>query len=67
TNLEGIYKKAYLHYKKDNIYKKIRLYAKDKELLPKNGQKVHIIQAHLSYFKNNTQIIINKKSEYNAY
>lgn len=67
TNLRGIYKKGYLHYKKDNIAKKIRLYSKNKELLPKNGQKVHIIQAHLSYFKNNTQIIINKKSEYNAY
>ena len=66
-NLKGIYNKGYLHYKKDNISKKIRLYAKNKKLLPENGQKVHIIEAHLSYFINSTQIIINKKSEYNAY
>ena len=66
-NLKGHYKKGYLYYVKKNNTYKIRLYSKDKTLLPKNGQKINIIQAHLSFFKNKAQIIINKKSEYYAY
>jgi len=66
-NLRGQYKKGYLHYIKNNKKYKIKLYSKDKTLLPKNGQKINIIQAHLSFFKNKAQIIINKKSEYYAY
>lgn len=66
SGLSGKYKNSYLYYEKDKNIKKIRLYSKNKELLPKNGQSITIIQAHLSYFKNKMQIIINKKSEYNV-
>ena len=59
TNLVAFYKNGYLYYKD----KKIKLYAKDKTLLPKNGQNITIISGHLGFFKNKAQIIIYKKSD----
>lgn len=60
TNLSGIYKDGYLYFND----KKIRLYTKDKELLPNEGQNVTITAAHLGVFKNKPQIILHKKSDY---
>ncbi len=60
TNLSGIYKEGFLYFKD----KKIRLYAKDKKLLPNEGQNVTITAAHLGVFKNKPQIILHKKSDY---
>lgn len=59
TKLKGMYKKGYLHFKN----KKIRLYAKDKRLLPNNGEKITIIRAHLGYFRNKPQIVIYNKND----
>jgi endonuclease/exonuclease/phosphatase family metal-dependent hydrolase len=59
TQLQGTYQKGYLHTPQG----KIKLYSKDKTLLPKNGQKLTIIKAHLAYFKNKAQLIIYKKSD----
>ncbi len=66
TNLSGIYKKGYLHYLEKNIKKKIKLYAKNSSLLPKNGQKINIISGHLSFYKSKAQIIIYKESDFSV-
>lgn len=63
TNLNAVYKKGYLYYKFKNQNKKIKLYAKDISLLPKNGQKVNIMTGHLGYYKSKPQIIIYKESD----
>ena len=60
TNLKGFFKDGYLLL--DNS--KIRVYSKDKTILPKNGQNVTIRSAHLAVFKNKAQIIIYKKDDY---
>lgn len=64
TNLEGIYKKRFLHF----IYKgkelKIRLYAKEKALLPQENQKIKILSGHRTIFKSQQQITLHKKSDY---
>ncbi len=62
TNLTGIYEDDYLHFGQN----KIRIYSKNKTLLPKNGQKITIISGHLGFFKSNAQIIIYKKSDYSV-
>lgn len=61
TNLTGIYDNGYLTFKSSK--NKIRLYAKEKSLLPKNGQNITIMSGHLGYYKSNVQIIIYKKSD----
>ncbi len=66
TNLSGIYKKGYLHYLKKNVKKKIKLYSKNRSLLPKNGQKINIISGHLSFYKSKAQIIIYKESDFSV-
>lgn len=63
SNLKAKFLNGYLHYQN----KKIKLYAKDKTLLPNNGQNVTIISGHLGFFKNRAQIIIYKKSDISAY
>lgn len=63
TNLKATFQKGYLHYNNQ----KIKLYSKDKTLLPKNGQNVTIISGHLGFFKNKAQIIIYKKSDIRAH
>lgn len=61
-NLSGTFENGYIHFG-SNEKDKIKLYAKDKLLLPKNGQKVTIMSGHLGFFKSNVQIIIYKKSD----
>ncbi len=61
TNLTGTYENGYLYFSSSS--KKIKLYSKDKSLLPKNGQNITIMSGHLGYYKSNVQIIIYKKSD----
>lgn len=63
TNLQGQYHNGYLHYGQGQ---KIRLYSKEKSLLPKNGQNITIINTHLGYFKNQAQLIIYKQSDFSV-
>jgi len=44
--------------------KSIKQFAKDKTILPKNGAKIELKEAHLGSFKGNMQIIIHKTSDY---
>lgn len=60
-NLNGIYKKGYLYYKKD---KKIKLYFKKGVPRPNNGQNVIIRSGHLSIYKSKIQIVIYNKDDY---
>lgn len=62
TNLSGIYKKGKLYIKN----KKIKLYAKDKRNLPKENSNITIIKAQLGFYRDNPQIIIHDKSQYNV-
>jgi exonuclease III len=62
TNLTGTFKNGYIHFG-SNEKDKIKLYAKDKLLLPKNGEKVTIMSGHLGFYKSNVQIIIYSKSD----
>jgi len=64
TNITGKIKDKYFHYIFKNENRKIRVYSKNRELLPKNGQKITIINAHLGFYKSKPQIIIYKKSDY---
>lgn len=64
TNLKGEIKNNYFHYIFKNEKKKIKLYSKNRELLPKNGQKINIINAHLGFYKSKPQIIIYKQSDF---
>ncbi|WP_419769507.1 MAG: endonuclease/exonuclease/phosphatase family protein [Candidatus Marinarcus sp.] len=59
THLSGIFYDGYLKFN----HHKIRIYAKDKTLLPKNGQKITIMSGHLGFYKSNVQIILYKKSD----
>ncbi|MFA9373224.1 MAG: endonuclease, partial [Poseidonibacter sp.] len=43
--------------------KSIKIFAKDKTLLPKNNQNISIISAHLGTYRGNPQILIHKKSD----
>lgn len=54
----------YFHYTFKNQKKKIKVYSKNRELLPKNGQKINIINAHLGFYKSKPQIIIYKQSDF---
>ena len=62
-HLTGVYEKGYLYINKSKK-EKIKLYAKNKSLLPKNGQKITIMSGHLGIFKSDVQIIIYKKSDF---
>ena len=61
TKLEGVYKKSYLYL---NDSKKIKIFAKDKNILPKENSKILINESHLGSFKGNMQIILHKKSDF---
>ncbi|HJE02661.1 MAG TPA: endonuclease, partial [Aliarcobacter thereius] len=61
SNLEGIYKKSYLYL---NNSKKIKIFTKDKNILPKENSKIFINEAQLGSFKGNIQIILHKKSDF---
>jgi len=56
-NLKGYYKKGYLYLDKG----KIRVYALKKENLPKENKNIVIPKAHLSYYKNQFQILLHEK------
>jgi endonuclease/exonuclease/phosphatase family metal-dependent hydrolase len=60
-NLKGTVKNSRL-YLDENKY--IKLYAKNRDLLPKNGDKITILNAHLASYRGNMQIIIHKKTDY---
>jgi len=44
--------------------KTIKLFAKDKNILPKDGSTVEIINAQLGSFKGNIQIIFHSINDY---
>ena len=48
------------------IYEKqyIKLYAKDRNILPKNGEDITILNGHLSSFRGNMQIHIHNTTDY---
>ncbi len=56
-NLKGYYKKGYLYLDKG----KIRVYALKKENLPKENKNIVIPKAHLSYYKDQFQILLHEK------
>ena len=56
-NLKGFYKKGYLYLDKG----KIRVYAPNKENLPKENKNIVIPKAHLSYYKDEVQILLHEK------
>jgi len=60
TNLKGKVKNKKLHFNG----KTIRLFAKDKSILPKNGQTILIKTGHLATYRGNVQILIHKKTDY---
>ncbi len=59
-NLTGTFNNGYL----STSSQKIKLYAKDKTLLPKNNQKITILNSHLGTFRGQEQLNIYKKSDY---
>ncbi|OCL86057.1 Endonuclease/Exonuclease/phosphatase family protein [Aliarcobacter thereius] len=61
SNLEGIYKNSYLYL---NNSKKIKIFTKDKNILPKENSKIFINEAQLGSFKGNIQIILHKQSDF---
>jgi endonuclease/exonuclease/phosphatase family metal-dependent hydrolase len=63
-NLTGIYKKRYLHFLQDGIKMKIRLYSKNKNILPKENEKITINSGHISIYKSTIQVVLYKKSDY---
>ena len=66
TQLKGTYKKGYLYYSYKQQSQKIKLYAKNTLLLPKNGQNVTIISAHLGFYKSKPQLVIYKESDFSV-
>ena len=44
--------------------KYIKIYSKDKKLLPKDGDKITILNAQLASYRGNMQIIIHKQSDF---
>lgn len=61
TNLSGIVKNRKLYFDKN---KYIKLYAKNKNDLPKDGQNITFKSAHLGIYKGNVQILIHNKNDY---
>lgn len=59
-DFSGVYKNSYIYF--DD--KKIKIYSKDKSLLPNNNKNITIIRAHLALYKSKKQIILYKKSDY---
>lgn len=61
TNLTGVIKNDKL-FIDDKKY--IKLFAKDRSILPKNGERVTILSGQLASYKGNMQIILHKLSDY---
>lgn len=60
TNIKGEYIKRDLHYND----KKIRIYAKDKNILPPQNSNILIKSAHLGSYNNIPQLILYSKDDY---
>lgn len=60
TNLQGTMKKNKLYFGDRSI----KLYSKDKSILPKDGEKITIVKGHLGVYRGNTQILIHRKDDY---
>ena len=61
TNLKGICEKSKLYLENGKI---IKLYANDKNILPKNREKITIISGHLTTYRGNMQIILHSTSDF---
>ena len=61
TNLKGKIKNRRLYISND---KYIKLYSKNKDIFPKDGEEITITNGHLVQYKGNMQINIYKKSDY---
>lgn len=61
TNLKGLVKNSRLYLDENRF---IKLYAKNRDLLPKNGEYITILRGHLASYKGNKQIIIHNLSDY---
>ncbi|MDD3009283.1 MAG: endonuclease/exonuclease/phosphatase family protein [Arcobacter sp.] len=61
TNLKGKVKNSKLFI---NEKQYIKLYAKDRNILPKNGEDITILNGHLSSFRGNMQIHIHNTTDY---
>jgi len=64
TNLKGVYKKRYLYYKYKGKELKIRLYFKDKNIKPKDGDIITILSGHLSIYKSKIQIVLFSNNDF---
>lgn len=60
-NLKGVVKKSRLYI---NDEKYIKIYSKNRNLLPVNGEKITILNGQLGSYKGNMQIILHKQSDY---
>uniref|UniRef100_UPI004048476C hypothetical protein n=1 Tax=Aliarcobacter sp. TaxID=2321116 RepID=UPI004048476C len=47
---------------KDNTF--IKIYSKNRNLLPKNGSEITILNAQLGSYKGNMQIILHQQTDY---
>lgn len=61
TNLIGIYKRGHLHLSNG---KKIKIYTRNKKLLPKKGSEIEIVRGHLASYKDTPQIFLHSKKDY---
>ncbi len=61
TNLKGIIKNSKL-YLEDG--KEIKIYSKNRNILPKNGETITITTGHLASYKGNMQIILYQTSDF---
>jgi exonuclease III len=60
-NLKGIVKYSKLYINENNY---IKIYSKNRNLLPKNGEKVTILNGQLGSYKGSMQIILHKESDF---
>jgi hypothetical protein len=61
TNLKGIVKQSKLYLEDGKI---IKLYTNNKNLLPKNEEKITIISGHLATYRGNIQIILYQATDF---
>lgn len=61
TNLKGVVKNSKLYLENG---KEIKIYLKNRNILPKNGETITIITGHLASYKGNMQIILYSPSDF---
>jgi endonuclease/exonuclease/phosphatase family metal-dependent hydrolase len=61
TNLDGVYRSRHLYLSSG---KKIRLYFKDKRLIPKEKTNLSIVRGVLSAYRSTPQIVLHRKGDY---